>query len=155
MVHCSSCGKENKDKAKFCIRCGNKIHAVKELYHKDHIKISGMAIASLIFIVLMGIGMLAYFGVLSPDKFLPKDSLEDQTQPIIQQSQSITQESQPIIQDTTTKMSISDKLDACTRSCAGDEYDIPAMRQYWYDDCYESYYYNGEEELDKQITDCR
>ena len=29
MVHCSSCGKENKDSAKFCIKCGEKVHGEK------------------------------------------------------------------------------------------------------------------------------
>lgn len=47
------------------------------------------------------------------------------------------------------------KLNECTKLCAGDSYDIPAYRNEWYNTCYQLYYYTGMEGLDEQIADCK
>ena len=46
------------------------------------------------------------------------------------------------------------KLDECTEVCAGENYDIPAIKNEWYYACYEIYTYLGEEGLDEQIAKC-
>ena len=48
-----------------------------------------------------------------------------------------------------------EKLNECTRLCAGEDYDIPVYKDEWYSACYEIYYYGGMEALDKQIAECR
>jgi hypothetical protein len=45
------------------------------------------------------------------------------------------------------------KLDECTRLCAGDSYNIPAVKDQCYLSCNEVYYYGGMEPLDKLIED--
>ncbi|MBI2146294.1 hypothetical protein HYU22_03070 [Candidatus Woesearchaeota archaeon] len=47
------------------------------------------------------------------------------------------------------------KLDECTKLCAGEEYDIPYVKDEWYSTCYQIYYYAGESALDEQIADCK
>jgi len=47
------------------------------------------------------------------------------------------------------------KLDECTKACAKEDYNIPAIRNDWYNVCYQLYYNLGLEEVDKQIADCK
>jgi len=48
-----------------------------------------------------------------------------------------------------------DKLNGCTKLCAGDDYDIPYIKNEWYNTCYQLYYYGGMEALERQITECK
>jgi hypothetical protein len=49
------------------------------------------------------------------------------------------------------KMSLSKKLDLCTKDLAGDSIDIPQVKDECYASCYQIYYYGGEEALDEYI----
>lgn len=46
---------------------------------------------------------------------------------------------------------LDDKLDRCTKMCAGDRYSVLAIKDLCYDDCYQVYYNKGEEELDQHM----
>lgn len=48
-----------------------------------------------------------------------------------------------------------DKLDECTRVCAGEDYDIPVVKDQWYLVCYQLYYNLGMDALDDQIAECQ
>jgi len=50
---------------------------------------------------------------------------------------------------------INSKIDECTKICAGEDYDIPVIKNEFYLACYQIYYYAGEEELDKYIAECK
>lgn len=60
MVHCSSCGKENKDKAKFCIKCGKKIHKEKEVDDPFYTKAVGRVIAIIFFSVVIIVALFSF-----------------------------------------------------------------------------------------------
>lgn len=47
------------------------------------------------------------------------------------------------------------KLNDCTEICAGEYYDIPAVRNEFYSICYQLYYYAGEDQLDDYIEECK
>ena len=50
--------------------------------------------------------------------------------------------------------SLSEKLDKCTRLCAGEEYEIPYVKDEVYKNCYQIYYYAGMQALDDRIAEC-
>ncbi len=62
------------------------------------------------------------------------------------------EETKEVLEDYQEK---TDKLDECTRLCAGDDYNIPYIKNEWYNVCYQLYYYTGIEGLDEQIVDCK
>ena len=47
------------------------------------------------------------------------------------------------------------KLNECTKVCAGDDYNIPRIKDEWYLTCYQLYYNLGLEALDEQIAECK
>ena len=58
------------------------------------------------------------------------------------------QETKDVLEDYQEK---TDKLDECTELCAGDSYDIPAVKDQCWLSCYEIHYYGGMEALDDFI----
>lgn len=84
-----------------------------------------------------------------PVKEVVKSTLEvaDATSDI----QKALDDSKKALEDYKSKTS---KLDECTKLCAGDDYNIPYVKDQWYLTCYQLYYYAGESALDKQITEC-
>lgn len=46
---------------------------------------------------------------------------------------------------------LDDKLDRCTKMCAGERYSVPAVKDQCYNNCYQIYYNQGEEGLDKHM----
>lgn len=52
------------------------------------------------------------------------------------------------------QQNVNSKIDECTILCAGEDYDIPVVRDAFYQSCYQIYYYAGENELDKEIAKC-
>jgi len=51
------------------------------------------------------------------------------------------------------KLCINKKIDECTKLCAGEDIDIPAVKTDCYSSCYQIYYYGGETDLDKYIKE--
>lgn len=51
------------------------------------------------------------------------------------------------------KICINKKIDGCTKLCAGEDIDIPAVKTDCYSSCYQIYYYGGETDLDKYIKE--
>ena len=47
---------------------------------------------------------------------------------------------------------IEDKLDRCTRLCAGSAYGIPATKDKCYSECYDAFYYKGEAGLNEYMA---
>ncbi len=50
---------------------------------------------------------------------------------------------------------IHDKIDECTKLCAGEDIDIPYVKSACHSDCYQIYYYTGEEGLDEYILELK
>ncbi len=50
---------------------------------------------------------------------------------------------------------INSKIEDCTKLCAGEDYNIPYIKNTFWSTCYQVYYYTGEEALDEMITDCQ
>lgn len=48
---------------------------------------------------------------------------------------------------------INDKLDECSGLCAGEDVDIPYIKDTCYSGCHQIYYYAGEDALDKYIVE--
>jgi len=46
---------------------------------------------------------------------------------------------------------INKKLDECTKLCAGEDINIPVIKNECYSSCYQIYYYGGEKDLDELI----
>jgi len=71
-----------------------------------------------------------------------------------------TEEVREILEDLQEGLGISsgtiptDKIDECTKLCAGDDYNIPEVKAVFYSTCYDINYYGGEEALDEMIADC-
>lgn len=51
------------------------------------------------------------------------------------------------------KICINKKIDGCTKLCAGEDIDIPAVKTDCYSSCYQIYYYGGEADLDEYIKE--
>lgn len=47
------------------------------------------------------------------------------------------------------------KIDECTELCAGEDIEIPYIKNICHSDCYQIYYYAGEEALDDYIEELR
>jgi len=45
------------------------------------------------------------------------------------------------------------KLNECTKLCAGEDINIPAIKNECYSACYQTYYYGGEKDLDDLIKE--
>ncbi|MBI1935571.1 hypothetical protein HYS31_03960 [Candidatus Woesearchaeota archaeon] len=50
---------------------------------------------------------------------------------------------------------INSKVDECAKLCAGEQYNIPYVKDTFWSTCYEVYYYAGEEALNEMIADCK
>ena len=51
--------------------------------------------------------------------------------------------------------SIYKKIDECTELCAGEDINIPYIKSVCHSDCYQIYYYTGEESLNEYIAELR
>ncbi len=67
MIHCPSCGKENKNKAKFCIKCGKKIYKEKEVDDPFYTKAVGRVIAIIFFgfVIIVALSSFSFMSLLS------------------------------------------------------------------------------------------
>lgn len=55
--------------------------------------------------------------------------------------------------NTFEQLCINKKIDKCTKLCAGEDVDIPAVKADCYSSCYQIYYYGGETDLDEYIKE--
>ena len=81
---------------------------------------------------------------------------KQKTQTVIEEEKSDFQKSLEILKEKledNRQMTL--KLDECTKACAGEDYNLPYIKDEWYSVCYQLYYYLGLEEVDKQIIDCK
>jgi uncharacterized membrane protein YvbJ len=73
MVHCVKCGTENKDDAKFCIKCGAQLYVTRESeqYRRVENECFGLPHGGIIVAVIIGIiiilwGFTSYLNILYP-----------------------------------------------------------------------------------------
>ena len=74
MVHCVKCGTENKDDAKFCIKCGAQLYVTRESEHYRRVESEcfglphgGLIVAIVIGVIILLSGFAAILNIVNPN----------------------------------------------------------------------------------------
>ncbi|MCX6742066.1 MAG: hypothetical protein NTX24_02735 [Candidatus Pacearchaeota archaeon] len=124
----------------------------KKIKKKSWIKRHPVWTVVIIVFVFIGlIGMFTEEGEPTSFGLRSNDSIENQS--FTDSNQTMKCAGQTKIGLNFEQICINLKLDKCTKLCAGEDIEIPAVKDECYSSCYQIYYYGGEKELDNLIED--